>query len=226
MKTFYLQDADDAEHKDPNIVFEGDIDCYFLDQQCHPCTQHHAECHAMIKANVPNKEFCGCAVNCIIHDEHRGTMSELKDKVLKTLNQDQQNLVTAINNYVQIQKLWWLEGHNHLTNEKQLELRDKVVKYLSMVIVGRTQEWDHMSRNQKAANISRIYNEEKQLHEIQFCVLRERSCHRFKTILEGADSVVPQDQWSQAKFDHFVKWKSERFREKGSCCTLLADVLE
>ena len=177
----------------------------------------------MIEANVPNKEFCGCAVNCIIH-EHRGTMSELEDKVLKTLNQDQQKLVTAVNNYFEIQKLGWLEGHNHLTNEKQLELRDKVVKYLSMVIVGRTQEWDHISRNQKLTNVSGIYDAEKRSREIQVCVLRDRSCHRFKTIFERAYPIQSQSRGQQEKIDYMVEWKRHRFEENDSCCTLLADL--
>ena len=222
VNTFYLQDADDTEHTDPNIVLEEDIDCYFSNQPCRRCTQHHAKCHAkiIVNDNVPKKEFCGCAVNCPLH-EHRGTMSDLEDTVFKTLNlDDEPKLVKAVNNYVQIQKLCWLEGHEHLTEERELEQKKKILKYLSMVIVARSHEWDHMSRNQKQDNVSDIKNDEKRWREIQFCVLRDRSCHRFKTFFETADAVHPQG----TQRDYIVEWKRKRFKKKGNCCTLLRDL--
>ena len=79
-----------------------------------------------------------------------------------------------------------------------------------------------MSRDQKERNVSEIKDQEKRLLEIKFCVLRDRSCHRFKIIFERADTVQPEDY--QVKFDHIVEWKRERFKENGSCCTLLADI--
>ena len=118
VNAFYLQDAN-AEHTDTNIVLEGDIECYFSNQPCRPCTYHHAECHKMIVANnnVQKREFCGCAVNFILH-EHRGTMSDLQENVLETLNLHQDNIVRAVNNYVEVKRLCWRDGHNHLTNER------------------------------------------------------------------------------------------------------------
>ena len=222
VNTFYLQDAvdaDDAEHTNQTILFETDIDCYFSNELCRPCTQHHAQCHEMIVANEPKKEFCGCAVNCILH-EHRGTMKELEDKVFETLNLDQPKLVKALDNYVEIEKLKYREGHNLLTDERELELRTKVVKYLSMVIVGRAKDWDHMSRNQKEDGVSEITNDEKRWSEIQVCVLRDRSCHRFKTYFETARTDNPKKKI----FDHIAEWKKERFEKKGNCCTLLRDL--
>ena len=92
-----------------------------------------------------------------------------------------------------------------------------------MVIVGRTQEWDHMSRDQKQVGVSGINNDEKRSREIQVCVLRDRSCHRFKTIFDRADTAQ-RCQYEQERFDYMVEWKRHRFEENDSCCTLLADL--
>ena len=110
-----------------------------------------------------------------------------------------------------------------MTDESQQELRNKVVKYLSIAIVGRTKDWDHMSRDQKEGDVSHIKNEEKRLFEMEFCVLRDRPCHRFKTIFETND---PKQQSANSVhvMNHIKKWKRDRFEENDSCCTLLADI--
>ena len=217
--TVYLQEAKRNPHPDSRTV--DDINCFLHNHPCTRCTNHHEKMHDEILLvegeNVPKNMFCGCALNCTLYSD-RGTMDIFQNRIFNLLNQDE--LEEKVASYFDRRRFCYTEGFQELNAVKQHVLQEKILHYLSKVIVSGSKDWDHFNRSQKNQNVGNIFNTKKRIIEEAFCVLMDRPCHRLKTFFEVDDPNARQGPSFQMTY--IREWKRLQFQRLGRC-TLLQD---
>ena len=163
-------------------------------------------------------------------------MESLRQEIINILKQDE--LARVVNTFVEKKKIMFKEGHTQLNPEQVGALKEKVLVNASKTVVSRMNEWDHFNRKQKIKDISDISNKAKRNKEQEVCVLMDKPCHRFKSILErrnnNNNNNDDDDDDDDAQVRRIIKtteqeryyydWKLEQFENNGKCCTLLQDM--
>ena len=95
-------------------------------------------------------------------------MDIFQNRIFNLLNQDE--LEEKVASYFDRRRFCYTEGFQELNAVKQHVLQEKILHYLSKVIVSGSKDWDHFNRSQKNQNVGNIFNTKKRIIEEAFCV--------------------------------------------------------